>query len=251
MRKRLSVSISYGLSDPGSEHLVHRLGKAARPPRNPPLEIPRQLFERAPDDRAPAEGRASAMGPRSTLLEESPVAPLSGSRWPCPACATLRPRLRGLILSLLRHPEPTSTGAPGLAPHPRTNPFWANSGCCGCCSRCSISMMPSAGTAFVIQFWSIGPDSCAIRQGRTRIWRRVPGGHATGVDSGHRLRTETRGALTKDLRPPTRLAPGPRGASRVPPGTGRPAGSAVCGCAMVPGGSRRCLRQWTKFGPRK
>ena len=30
------------------------------------------------------------------------------------------------------------------------------------------------------------------------------GGHATGVDSGHRPRTVTRGALTTDLRPPIR-----------------------------------------------
>jgi hypothetical protein len=37
----------------------------------------------------------------------------------------------------------------------------------------------------------------------------LPGGHATGVDSGHRLRTETRSALTQGLRPPTRRVRGP------------------------------------------
>jgi hypothetical protein len=38
----------------------------------------------------------------------------------------------------------------------------------------------------------------------------LPGGHATGVDSGHRLRTETRSTLTKGLWPPHQTSLGPQ-----------------------------------------
>jgi hypothetical protein len=42
-----------------------------------------------------------------------------------------------------------------------------------------------------------------------RLAAASPGGHPTGVDSGHRLRTETRSALTKGLRPPHPTSPNP------------------------------------------
>lgn len=44
------------------------------------------------------------------------------------------------------------------------------------------------------------------------------------------------------------VAPRPRWHPKaVPPGTGSPAGSATCGCAIVPGGSPRSLSRWTNL----
>lgn len=47
------------------------------------------------------------------------------------------------------------------------------------------------------------------------LHRTLTGGHATGVDSDHRLRTETRSALTKGLPPPPDRVWGPQARSSV------------------------------------